>query len=194
MKRALVIFAALVFSAILSAYSEEDRAAVYAEIQKRHDEAVQRLQQWVKQPSIAAENRGMNEGCELMMRIAREAGFQKVERIDTDGQPGVFATLDEGAARTVGLCSPSTNVADSTRFFGREMPVPIRDMSSPASRSGFPRATSDSAMAAAPTRRTNTTSSNPPIPISQALMALSGRSSTISMNSRVCHYRSRLSL
>ena len=103
MKRALIIFAALVFSAILPAYSAEDRAAIYAEIQKRHDEAVQRLQQWVKQPSIAAENRGMNEGCELMMRMAREAGFQKVERIDTDGQPGVFATLDEGAARTVGL-------------------------------------------------------------------------------------------
>ncbi|HEX3531881.1 MAG TPA: M20/M25/M40 family metallo-hydrolase [Thermoanaerobaculia bacterium] len=37
------------------------------------------------------------------MRFAREAGFQQVSRIATDGQPGVFATLDAGAARTVGL-------------------------------------------------------------------------------------------
>jgi acetylornithine deacetylase/succinyl-diaminopimelate desuccinylase-like protein len=79
------------------------RDAVQAEIEKRHAEGVQRLQEWVKQPSIAAENRGMNEGCALMMRYAREAGFQTVTRVDTDGQPGVFATLDAGAPRTIGL-------------------------------------------------------------------------------------------
>ncbi|MEA2694883.1 MAG: hypothetical protein QOJ16_4270, partial [Acidobacteriota bacterium] len=77
--------------------------AVQAEIVKRHAEGVSRLQEWVRQPSIAAENRGMAEGCELMMRFAREAGFQQVARVPTDGQPGVFATLDAGAPRTVGL-------------------------------------------------------------------------------------------
>ena len=30
-------------------------------------------------------------------------GFQQVEIIDTDGKPGVFATLDAGAEKTVGL-------------------------------------------------------------------------------------------
>jgi len=81
----------------------DDRAAVYAEIEKRHDEAVRRLQEWIRQPSIAAENRGMNEGCDLMIRMAREAGFQSVERVATEGLPGVFGTLDAGARRTVGL-------------------------------------------------------------------------------------------
>jgi acetylornithine deacetylase/succinyl-diaminopimelate desuccinylase-like protein len=38
-----------------------------------------------------------------MMRMAREAGFQTAKRIDTDGHPGVFATLDAGAPRTFGL-------------------------------------------------------------------------------------------
>ena len=85
------------------AVSEDGLSPVYAEIEKRHGEAVQRLQEWVRQPSIAAENRGMAEGCELMMRLAREAGFQSVSRVPTDGQPGVFATLDAGAKRTVGL-------------------------------------------------------------------------------------------
>ena len=80
-----------------------DLAPIRAEITKRHDESVQRLQHWVRNPSIAAEDRGMDEGCDLMMRMAKEAGFQKATRIDTDGHPGVFATLDAGAARTFGL-------------------------------------------------------------------------------------------
>ena len=54
--------------------------AIQAEIEKRHDEGVQRLQEWVRQPSIAAENRGMTEGCELMMKLARDAGFQSVAK------------------------------------------------------------------------------------------------------------------
>ncbi|PYQ03944.1 MAG: twin-arginine translocation pathway signal protein [Acidobacteria bacterium] len=85
------------------ARADDALAAVQAEIEKRHGEGVQRLQEWVRQPSIAAENRGMSEGCELMMRLARDAGFQSVNRVPTDGQPGVFATLDAGAPRTVGL-------------------------------------------------------------------------------------------
>src|SRR3546814_17548561 len=38
-----------------------------------------------------------------MAQLARDAGFQKVEIIDTDGKPGVFATLDAGAEKTGGL-------------------------------------------------------------------------------------------
>ena len=76
---------------------------IRAEIKKRHAESVQVLQQWIHQPSIAAENRGVSEGCELTMQLFRDAGFQQVKRVPTDGQPGIFATLDAGAARSVGL-------------------------------------------------------------------------------------------
>ena len=78
-------------------------AAIRAEIQKRHEEGVRRLQTWIKQPSIAAENRGTNEGCELTMQMLREAGFTGVKKIPTDGQPGIFGTLDAGAPRTYAL-------------------------------------------------------------------------------------------
>jgi len=81
----------------------DDLSAIRAEIEKRHDEALKRLQTWIRQPSIAAENRGMNEGCELMMEMLREAGFSGVKKMPTDGQPGVFATLDAGAPKTLGL-------------------------------------------------------------------------------------------
>jgi len=84
-------------------FTADVRDALRAEIAKRHDEGVRRLQDWVRLPSIAAESRGMNEGCEMMMRLLREAGFQNVTRIPTDGHPGVYATLDAGAPRTVGI-------------------------------------------------------------------------------------------
>src|SRR5437867_4045248 len=78
-------------------------APVFAEVYKRHDEAVKRLQDWIHQPSIAAENNGMTEGCDLMIRLLRDAGFGSAVKVATDGQPGVFATLDAGARKTVGV-------------------------------------------------------------------------------------------
>src|SRR6266545_8051588 len=76
---------------------------IWAQIAKQHGETVQRLQHWIRQPSIAAENRGMMEGCDLTMQMLREAGFAQVTKIPTDGQPGIFAVLDAGAPRTLGL-------------------------------------------------------------------------------------------
>jgi acetylornithine deacetylase/succinyl-diaminopimelate desuccinylase-like protein len=80
-----------------------DLKPLYTQIEKRHDESVARLQEWIRQPSIAGENRGVAEGCELTMRMLRDAGFGEVAKVPTDGQPGIFATLDAGAPRTVGL-------------------------------------------------------------------------------------------
>jgi acetylornithine deacetylase/succinyl-diaminopimelate desuccinylase-like protein len=85
------------------AAAASDLDPIFAEIDKRHDESLKRLQTWIHQPSIAAENRGMNEGCELTMQMLRDAGFAQVTKVPTDGQPGIFATLDAGAPKTVGL-------------------------------------------------------------------------------------------
>ena len=82
---------------------DPELSPILSEITKRHDETVKRLQTWIRQPSIAAENRGMNEGCELFMNMLREAGFQQVRKVPTKGQPGVFATLDAGAPKTLAL-------------------------------------------------------------------------------------------
>ena len=82
---------------------QDDLGPIQAEVVKRHDEALGRLQTWIRQPSIAAENRGIQEGCELMMELLRDAGFQQVNKVPTEGHPGVFATLDTGAPKTLGL-------------------------------------------------------------------------------------------
>src|SRR5258708_5917099 len=100
--------AALAFALLWTANSHcyaagTDLAAIKGEITKRHDEAVKRLQDWIGQVSIAAENRGYPEGAEYMAKLARDAGFQQTTVINTDGKPGVFATLDAGAPKTVGL-------------------------------------------------------------------------------------------
>jgi acetylornithine deacetylase/succinyl-diaminopimelate desuccinylase-like protein len=81
----------------------EEFADIKAQVTKQHDEAVKRLQDWIHQVSIAAENRGYPEGPDYMIKLLKEAGFDKAEQVPTDGKPGVFATLDAGAKKTVGL-------------------------------------------------------------------------------------------
>jgi acetylornithine deacetylase/succinyl-diaminopimelate desuccinylase-like protein len=85
------------------AFSADEDLAIRREIEKQRQETLQRLRQWVSQPSIAAENKGMGEGCELTMQLLRDSGFEHVEKVATKGQPVIFATLDAGAPRTLAL-------------------------------------------------------------------------------------------
>ena len=103
MKSSVAGVAGLAFASRGSGADASDLNAIQGEIDKRHEEAVQRLQDWIRQPSIAAENRGMNEGCAHMMQLLTDAGFERVTKVPTDGHPGVFATLDAGAPKTVGI-------------------------------------------------------------------------------------------
>jgi acetylornithine deacetylase/succinyl-diaminopimelate desuccinylase-like protein len=99
---ALAVAATLSFMVSMKAFAD-DLADIRAEVTKRHDESVKRLADWIALPSIAAENLNFPAGAEHMAKLAREAGFQQVAIINTDGKPGVFATLDAGAKKTVGL-------------------------------------------------------------------------------------------
>jgi acetylornithine deacetylase/succinyl-diaminopimelate desuccinylase-like protein len=101
--RRLSLVLVVAFATAFSLQAAEDLGPIKAEIAKRHDEAVKRLQDWIKLPSIAAENLNSAEGAEYMAKLAQEAGFQQATVIKTDGKPGVFATLDAGAKKTVGL-------------------------------------------------------------------------------------------
>jgi len=99
--RRTTIAAALALLATLA--HGDDLSDIRREVTKRHDEAVKRLQDWIALPSIAAENRNYPAGAEYMARLATDAGFQHATVINTDGKPGVYATLDAGAPKTVGL-------------------------------------------------------------------------------------------
>jgi len=80
-----------------------DREAVIAEIPKQHDTTVRMLREWIALPSIAAENLNYPQGADYMAKLARDAGFGKVDVIRTKGKPGVFATLESVAATTLAL-------------------------------------------------------------------------------------------
>src|ERR1039458_2728765 len=79
LQRAAAGAAAFASARRASGANASELKAVHSEIDKHHDEAVHRLQEWIRQPSIAAENRGMTEGCELTMRFLRDAGFDRSE-------------------------------------------------------------------------------------------------------------------
>ena len=74
-----------------------------SEIARRHEENVQRLRGWIAEPCICAESKGYETGLPYFLGMLRDAGFQKVEQVSTSGKPGVFATLDAGAKKTLGL-------------------------------------------------------------------------------------------
>ncbi len=80
-----------------------DLDAIRSAAEAGHDASVRRLQEWIRYPTIAAEGLNVDGGADYMMRLARDAGFQKVEKVSTAGVPGVFATLDAGARRWLGL-------------------------------------------------------------------------------------------
>src|SRR5438874_2713841 len=81
-------------SLALPSLAGAELAPVYEQIARNHEQSVRRIQQWIHQPSIAAENVGGEEGVQLMIELLRDAGFQRADRVDTDGKPGVFALLD----------------------------------------------------------------------------------------------------
>jgi len=99
----MIIRIFLALALLTSSAFADDLADIRVEVAKRHDEAVKRLQDWIAFPSIAAENRNYPAGAEMMAKLARDAGFQQAVVVETSGKPGVFATLDAGAPKTVGL-------------------------------------------------------------------------------------------
>ncbi len=100
----IVAIAGLTFSLGNHRASAQDQFAdIKAQISKQHDESVKRLQDWVHQVSIAAENRGYPEGADYIIKLLLDAGFDKAVQVPTDGKPGVFATLDAGAKKSIGI-------------------------------------------------------------------------------------------
>ncbi|HXW07669.1 MAG TPA: M20/M25/M40 family metallo-hydrolase, partial [Vicinamibacterales bacterium] len=108
MNRRQFVYGTVATAAALSAprlgfAQKHDLAPVWTAIDRRRDATIRQLQDWIRQPTIAAENKATEDGCRLMMELARAAGFQQVSQVPTRGIPGVFATLDAGASRTVAL-------------------------------------------------------------------------------------------
>lgn len=80
-----------------------DLSGIRSAAEKGYGAAVARIQDWIRNPSIAAEDFKMPEGAAYMAALAREAGFSNVEVMPTDRHPGVFGVMDNGAERWLGV-------------------------------------------------------------------------------------------
>jgi acetylornithine deacetylase/succinyl-diaminopimelate desuccinylase-like protein len=98
-----VLASALLFCTSVAWTAPAEFADIEAQVTRQHDAGVERLQEWIRLPSIAAEDIGYPEGPQHLISLLRSVGFQHAVMVETDGKPGVFATLDAGAAKTVGI-------------------------------------------------------------------------------------------
>ena len=65
-----------------------DYADVKAQIAKQHDEEVKRLQDWIKLPSIAAEDLNYPQGADYMIKLLKDAGIPARGTGRDQGQAG----------------------------------------------------------------------------------------------------------
>lgn len=96
-------FAGTLFQSGALLAASGDMPAIRAAVEKQLPENIARIQDWIKHPGIAAENWQMDAACDYTMGLLKDAGFQTVKKMPTSGQPGIFAVLDVGAKRTMGI-------------------------------------------------------------------------------------------
>lgn len=82
------------------AYAGE-HSAVYAHIDDSIHRHTAALQRWMRQPSISAQNDGIQEMAEMLRDDLQALGFQEAELVPTGGHQGVWGYYDAGAERTL---------------------------------------------------------------------------------------------
>jgi acetylornithine deacetylase/succinyl-diaminopimelate desuccinylase-like protein len=74
---------------------------IYAHIDDSLDQHTGALQRWLRQPSVSAQNHGIQEMAEMLRGDLESIGFKEVQLVPTDGHPGVWAYYDAGAEKTL---------------------------------------------------------------------------------------------
>ena len=83
------------------ASSDFEKITAYLELHKsRH---IERIQSVVRQPSSSIENTGVQECAELLAEIHEQLGLSESQVVETTGLPGVWASYDVGAAKTLAV-------------------------------------------------------------------------------------------
>ncbi len=92
----------------MSQIKSEDLKKIYQYIDDHFDEHVERLQKWIRQPSISNSGEGIQETAEMVKGFYDELGCQQTRVYDTGttewglpGNPVVYGKCDEGAKETL---------------------------------------------------------------------------------------------
>jgi len=78
-----------------------DREKVFDYIDKHYDDHLKKLQEFVRQPSISAEDRGIRECAELVKKYLTDLGCKDSRLVETSGHPVVYGTYSAGAQKTI---------------------------------------------------------------------------------------------
>jgi acetylornithine deacetylase/succinyl-diaminopimelate desuccinylase-like protein len=76
-------------------------ADVYAHIDANLPAHLGNLQRWVRQPSVSAQNKGIQEMATMLRDDLTKIGFRETQLVPTSGHPGVFGYYDAGAPKTL---------------------------------------------------------------------------------------------
>lgn len=74
---------------------------IYAHIDANLDAHVEQLQRWVRQPSISAQDVGIDAMAGMLRDDLLAIGFAEAELVPTDGHPGIFGYYNAGAEKTL---------------------------------------------------------------------------------------------
>jgi len=78
-----------------------EREKVFDYIDKHYEAHLKKLQEFVRQPSISAENRGIRECAELVKKYLTELGCRDARLVETSGNPVVYGNYNAGADKTI---------------------------------------------------------------------------------------------
>jgi acetylornithine deacetylase/succinyl-diaminopimelate desuccinylase-like protein len=74
---------------------------IYDYIDAHFDEHVAKIQTFLRQPSVSAQNLGIRETAQMVVDMLKEIGARDAAMVPTKGHPGVWGTIDAGARRTL---------------------------------------------------------------------------------------------
>lgn len=78
-----------------------DVKAIHRYIEEHEAAHIAKVQEFLRQPSISAENLGVKECAELLRQYYADLGCKEAELVPTEGHPGVWAYYDASAAKTI---------------------------------------------------------------------------------------------
>lgn len=78
-----------------------DVEAVHALLERRAEAHLGALQEFLRQPSISAQDVGVRECAELVVSYLQRLGCREARLLETDGHPVVWGVYDAGAPRTL---------------------------------------------------------------------------------------------
>ena len=80
---------------------ERQLERIFKYIDLHVDEHVAKVQEFLRQPSVSAENYGVRQCAELLRDYFKEAGCQEARLVETKGHPVVYAEYNAHAERTL---------------------------------------------------------------------------------------------